>query len=700
MPAPNKNWKQISKINQHRRNRNNRRNNRPAIRHNNPEDPATPLEQDALSRSQEEPAQGDILRSVLTGIDNTVNRVRDIHGRISNTIDNIAGEGTSQQLTKRAGQVISQHIVKRAREQTPPPRDTVNEETGEATPAKTNMAQQALIHDVPMDQDAGGAPANSTSAGGASGTMGVRGSVSQPVGRIPRPLTLTHTFVKSYQIRIKTSPIDYVSQSAGSANGVTGIRLPFHHLPVDMLGFYMAPGEIEQCSEFGRSTLDYCRMKAYMYTSVVPFKTGEVVTGVGNNNIGITAVRMRDTREIMWGEFQTKQKDIIEKIFWGNAPQELPATNTPSDSIGPNPPAWVVVRDLDNRFTHYYNEKRSTITGTATEVTDALCYQSWPQWMNNVDKRWNSSITEGWIWDEGEWEYEPKNGYLFGHNWLTNLFMTRNSTSSVSDHCWSKNYHHYNANIDLNSGTSGTPGAGQPVVNIDPIYNQQNGTILTNLNRLNYGTTALAGTMAGQQPLPAINDPRTRFSSMRIDHNFNWMEGETPPYTINVPTAEFGLQPIVNAQDGNSNIDAWVVVHIETECQVTLKANPPYIYPSGQTANGPFAYPFFKTPQINYGKSYEIGEMGSNGELSLVISGVKTHGNGNSSTFRDIQPVMRSTQTYTNVTKSVNSEQYPIRNYGGPYTLGVTTRSMSKAKEQGEIPNEKINKARRVLDLK
>lgn len=631
-----KNWGAITRINQRRQARARRelRQNREQRRAQTPPIVDDPTPDHSSTETYDNP---EYLRQVLQERENRAAQetqlppqtLLDRVQRIPGIIDNLAGEGTSRQIFDKGAKVISNILLKRGNQESPEESESpadkyqrVDEEAQEEdvdeefqspeTPSYSptesvngdNMPEQNQDQEGMDIESAGGASASAGGAaprlgrsGGGTGTagtggMGVRGQVERPVGKIQRPLSFKHTYTKQYKLRIQTMPIDYVYGTNGYY-----VRLPFHDLPVDYVGFYLTNQEMGQLSKLTNVQVEHVSCQIYSDTAIIPFETQTSVAAVGNNNVGVGAVVLQNLTNKRWGEIENG-KEVVKNIFWGTHAADLTPANTASTAIGPNPPAWLTTRNYDRRFHYYFSPKlnvgaQSTPPGVI--YTDAQYYVSHFPWRNYVKKRWNASITEGWC---EHWEYVPKNKYLFGRNrvnlWTLNPEQNNPpGTSNITRIQLFNQRHVQTVNPIAKCSTGSTPGN-------EPFYG---GYAVNDAIQTQYKSTANAcGSFFendGYQTVPALNCTEERFSELKLDSDINWNELGQPQFSSTVPNLTIGLEPLISNTVTNDNINAYFEITVETSMTIKVTQNPEYLYlHGGCTREDPFNAPQFKTPQM------------------------------------------------------------------------------------------------------
>lgn len=570
--------------------------------------------------------------------------IQEVVDLASQAVDAIAGEGTSKSLLDKGldkgGKVISNILLRKAdqdKSNSPEIKDDTTpdntESESEEPEAKRNRLDSLSQHsdnsnmnalrdnhdeetrDSGMIIDDALYGASSNNAGGAGGTnipgMGVRGSIERPIGLDKSVMSFRHNYTKEYKLRIRTKPIGYKSYNLVDKQRHT-IIYPFHDLPVDHLGFYLSFGEILQLSKFGRVEAKNFKCSAYMTTAVLPFETQSSVAAVGNNNVGVTAVTFKDLSRVRLGEIPNGAP-YIRDIFWGNHPSQLADAEQESTNFAPNPPAWIMTRDFDRRYEYEYG-KDSMSTQGGSDITDYLCYPSYFPWMNYVKKRWNASITEGWV---DHWEYKPKNGYLFGKNTLTLNTMSnirQDDYNSSYDMVQLRSKHKVNNPNQIRTKN-------YPDSNTDN-WQMKGATVRNNIQNEYTAAEWKSETgsqikRAGPQIYPLFNEEPTilAYSRKLIDTSANFKEGHDSATNMIIPTFTFGLEPLISHSPSggfNTNIDAWVEVIIHTSCEIEVNNNPPYLYVGGQVAKDDvFNYPFYKTPQMTNARNVLLEKVGS-----------------------------------------------------------------------------------------
>lgn len=661
---------------------------------------------------------------IISGLGHIVQRGQDIYKQAHRGATQLLGASNVRRLEQQAISArdrFVQHALNRALgsdsdQQTDD--DSLNssdfEEVNEPTEREgTQESQQAAIEESHQDMsneqpstidamdtseaavgganNAGGGVAKlSSSAGAASSGMGVRGTVERPVGRIQRPLQFTQTFYKQYSIRINTTPIDYVyTPEVNVVPTNFYYRLPFHDIPVEYIGFYLSQQEMSQLAIFGRSEVEHVSCSAYMNTAIIPFETQSSAAAIGNNNVGVSAVSFNNLRNKRWGEIPNGE-NYVKNIFWGKHSTNLTQTASVSTSIGPNPPAWLTTRTFDRRFQYFIQPKLSIPNcDDSARFTDAIYYPTYFPWRNFIKKRWNCSISEGWF-DKYEWQ--PENKYLFGQNLLNAVTLSPEQNNEAIGRFLASNQKNVFTLNKTQTNTDDTGGCSTTVnTNTIDILNkhqaQYNGNVLA-------GVGVGAEVITGPQTIPAINTTTIDYAKMKLDVNHNWSELGQGQYSTKMPTMTFGLEPLINNTETNTNIDAYVEIILQTSITVAVKSNPDYLYlGGGNVIDEPFNAPFFKTPQVMPVSQIRL-QNGTNNVVDATYTTYEdTSGFDLSLSTNDKRVLTETSNTLNGINfDNTLAGEAPIRR-----SKRIEEKNKENEKADGKTQTEKINNIRKQL---
>lgn len=432
------------------------------------------------------------------------------------------------------------------------------------------------------------------------GGLGARGTTEYLAGYHNGDHSWTKTFTKKYKLRMFTHPIQYRTRGNAAGffpnEGIKFVQYPYHDLPVEKLGFYLSPLEIRQLiSEGSRVEMESCSVEIHTRTNILPFTVGSTLSDVGNNNVGIEVFTMGDLTHKRFGVEMNNHAQIIRNIFWGNIPGPLNPSINPVSTINPNPPAWLVYRNFDNRFGHYAG-MNPTANGITTNNVTGLYELTWFNYEAFKERAWNGSMLEGKC---KEWHYVPKCKSLFGKNMIDAVFY----------------------NYGRNAGAENEEANTFQFINSDnvPLLNHQGNTAAgaTNLLRnapVNYPTQIqndnfVASTENnGLRPLPAtpwvyaesLTDDF--LSNLEIDTNQMWQDGaHTKQVKMKVPNCSIGMEPLLNGEtEVNTTVNNYFLFQVLVKCKVKVHQNPGYIYPHlGSARNAP---PAFLDPMLEMGR--------------------------------------------------------------------------------------------------
>lgn len=297
------------------------------------------------------------------------------------------------------------------------------------------------------------APTASTSSmsGNANTAGGMRGTVSLPIGSKNVPAKYIRTFTKQYHFRIFNNLVQRRNQTI--SNVVWNDIIPnYHEIPVQLLGFYLSPNEINRLRGKTQVKVLSAGCKVANKTAILTFETNASGTQIGNNNIGVTLCQLDPNIEMARsGGLVKNSTAVMQQVCWGRDVNSYTASVTPTTDL-PGLSAQYVIRNFDNRFYYRTVRANSGRTHDFREEAKPMQFFNYNRW---VIQRRNASIEEGPFC---EWSYQPRNGIIFGtHKGLMPCgnINSNNTTYNIDKQ---QNYLNRLQTVALSSGLVQQPG--------------------------------------------------------------------------------------------------------------------------------------------------------------------------------------------------------------------------------------------------
>lgn len=325
----------------------------------------------------------------------------------------------SNPTDKRPAEDPQEGTSKKSRDQEQPPEEEEEESlhTSDFDSPDTPMSQKEIPS--PMETQAAqedtaiGVGANSVGgAGGGNRAGGIRGTVKMPGGTPINANDMISTYTKDYTFRIRSGLIEYKTTSANGVDTETTtsveMKFPYHHIPVNMLGFFLTKEEIQKIfDECTTATILEVEVDVYNHQAQLPFITGATTSTIANNNVGIYLTKIHDSLYKTWPWRIPDQGALILNRCWGTHINNLPASTTYT-SVGLGVlAADTVIKDLDNRAEIIHWQKPTNIRFGTTTINLQTYFEPAVPINRYKQKRINASFNEGLFWS---YKYQPVDG--------------------------------------------------------------------------------------------------------------------------------------------------------------------------------------------------------------------------------------------------------------------------------------------------
>lgn len=597
-------------------------------------------------------------------------------------------------------------------------------------PAEGDTAEGGDLPNMDQDQDMndmGGSPGAAMSAaggaapaglmgGGGAGGGSMRGASELPAGVFQTKTQYIRKYKKQYSLRLTWDNIKYFRAGDDIQGEQSGMQFPVYEIPWEYLGMYLTKDEIHEIYQTKtRAVVKRCKVDIHNFTAILNFDVGSSVATVGNNNVGFRAAIMRNQRGKRMGHYNQNCGEIIANVFWGNHALNLPASASFTDvglaSLG----AWLVTRNYDLRFIHFFQNNLNQIGGIFPNNYNPTAF-NWKSFFNN---RRNVSM------NEGHWhsvEYKPKQGYITGRealSYFAEMLTTRNLIpGTLQNDIWLENINKiYQTTcpetrlVNLTGAPTANYNYGAPDTSTLPNTPSNNGfsvnggaNILINNPFPTTNASYVPGganidTSFGSMPAQ-FHVPQDDYKFLRVDNNHFMSKHHINDSNIPQESLAIALDLLINNTAENQTIQGWmeIILDCELDMEITEGQVAPF-YPQGQSGSYRLCHPMPAT--FN-----PVMEIAAN-KIDTAIIGAQTTV-GRSHLLPTVNTVVETATPYraqkswreTNLTDLGLTTEGQVRpNVSLLMEKQIQTRSMTKAQMKEKETIEKQRQLPMVEDI-